>query len=131
MLQPGQPASWIMELVRTTAAPPLQVGRRVAQLERALGVVQLRGRAADVGATPQEPVRLATNEALANLLVLPRWAELSPRYPGLVLELVIGSVILDLYRRDADLALRLVRLEAGGLTVRKLGIQAYAVYAWL
>lgn len=107
------------------------MGRRVAQLERALGVVQLRGRAADVGATPQEPVRLATNEALANLLVLPRWAELSPRYPGLVLELVIGSVILDLYRRDADLALRLVRLEAGGLTVRKLGIQAYAVYAWL
>jgi DNA-binding transcriptional LysR family regulator len=138
---------------------PSTVGRRIALLERALGVtlflrhasgykltedgngllqdarrvedavVQLQGRAADAGATPRGHVRLATNEALANLLILPRWAKLAPRYPQLVLELVTGAAIQDLYRRDADLALRLVRQEAGGLTVRKLGVQAYAVYA--
>ena len=137
---------------------PSTVGRRIAQLERALGVtlfvrhasgykltedgnsllqdarrvedavVQLQGRAADAGATPRGHVRLATNEALANLLIVPRWAQVAPQYPGLVLELVTGAAIQDLYRRDADLALRLVRPEAGGLTVRKLGVQAYAVY---
>ncbi|WP_169836732.1 LysR family transcriptional regulator [Thiomonas intermedia] len=138
---------------------PSTVGRRVVQLEQALGVslfvrhasgyrltedggalldearrvedavVQLRGHAADMSATPRGHVRLATNDALANLLILPRWAELAPRYPDLVLELLTGSAVQDLYRRDADLALRLVRPEAGGLVVRKLGIQAYAVYA--
>lgn len=138
---------------------PSTVGRRIALLERALGVtlfvrhasgyrltedgasllqdarrvedaiVQLQGRAADAGSTPRGHVRLATNEALANLLILPRWAELAPSYPQLVLELVTGAAIQDLYRRDADLALRLVRPENGGLTVRKLGVQAYAVYA--
>ena len=138
---------------------PSTVGRRIALLERALGValfvhhasgykltedgaalledarrvedavVQLQGRAADAGTAPRGHVRLATNEALANLLILPRWAEVAPRYPGLVLELSTGSAIQDLYRRDADLALRLVRPEAGGLTVRKLGVQAYSVYA--
>ncbi len=137
---------------------PSTVGRRIALLERALGVtlfvrhasgykltedgdgllqdarrvedavVQLQGRAADAGATPRGHVRLATNEALANLLILPRWAQVAPQYPGLVLELVTGAAIQDLYQRDADLALRLVRPEAGGLTVRKLGVQAYAVY---
>jgi DNA-binding transcriptional LysR family regulator len=138
---------------------PSTVGRRIALLERALrvtlfvrhasgyrltedgtslledarrvedAIVQLQGRSADASAAPRGHVRLATNEALANLLILPRWAELAPRYPQLVLELVTGAAIQDLYRRDADLALRLVRPEAGGLTVRKLGVQAYAVYA--
>jgi DNA-binding transcriptional LysR family regulator len=138
---------------------PSTVGRRIALLERALGVtlfvrhasgyrltedgtslledarriedaiVQLQGRSADASAAPRGHVRLATNEALANLLILPRWAEVAPRYPQLVLELMTGAAIQDLYRRDADLALRLVRPEAGGLTVRKLGVQAYAVYA--
>ena len=138
---------------------PSTVGRRVAQLEHALGVslfvrhasgyrltedgsglldearrvedavVQLRGHAADLGTTPRGHVRLATNEALANLLILPRWAEMAPRYPDLVLELITGSAVQDLYRRDADLALRLVRPESGGLVVRRLGTQAYAVYA--
>lgn len=138
---------------------PSTVGRRIALLERALrvtlfvrhasgykltedgvallddarrvedAIVQLQGRAADAGVTPRGHVRLATNEALANLLILPRWAEVAPSYPDLVLELVTGAAIQDLYRRDADLALRLVRPEAGGLTVRKLGTQAYSVYA--
>ena len=138
---------------------PSTVGRRIALLERALGVtlfvhhasgyrltedgtalltdaqrvedavVQLQGRAADTGAAPRGHVRLATNEALANLLIVPRWAELAARYPQVTLELVTGPTVQDLFRRDADLALRLVRPDAGGLTVRKLGVQAYAVYA--
>lgn len=140
-------------------ASPSTVGRRIALLEHALGValfihhasgyrltedgaalledarriedavVQLQGRAADASETPRGHVRLATNEALANLLVLPKWATIAPSYPGLVLELMTGSAVQDLYRRDADLALRLVRPDAGGLTVRKLGTQAYTVYA--
>ncbi len=135
------------------------LGRRIALLEQALGVtlfvrhasgyrltedggalldearrvedaiVQLRGRASDRGREPAGHVRLATNEALANLLILPRWKALVAKYPKLTLELVTGAAVQDMYRRNADLALRLVRPETGNLTVRKLGVQAYAVYA--
>ncbi len=138
---------------------PSTVGRRIALLERALGVtlfvrhasgykltedgsalldaalrvedavLQLQSAATDRGNTPRGVVRLATNDAIANLLILPRWAKLAPLYPELRLELVTGPLVQELHRRDADLALRLVRPEAGGLVVRKLGVQAYAVYA--
>ena len=135
------------------------LGRRITLLEQALGVtlfvrhasgyrltedgevlldearrvedaiVQLRGRASDRGREPAGHVRLATNEALANLLILPRWKALAAQYPKLALELITGAAVQDMTRRNADLALRLVRPEAGQLTVRKLGVQAYAVYA--
>ncbi len=135
------------------------LGRRIALLEQALGVtlfvrhasgyrltedgevlldearrvedaiVQLRGRASDRGREPAGHVRLATNEALANLLILPRWKVLAAQHPKLTLELITGAAVQDMTRRNADIALRLVRPEAGQLTVRKLGMQAYAVYA--
>ncbi len=50
----------------------------------------------------------------------PMLGELLERYPGLRVELVPSEAILDLTRREADIALRIVRPERGDLVVTKV-----------
>ncbi|WP_447893865.1 LysR family transcriptional regulator [Vreelandella sp. GE22] len=74
-------------------------------------------------------VRLATAENLATELVLPALPEFYRQYPGIHLELVTDIAALNLHRRDADLALRMVRPTRGNVTLRRLGTLGYGVYA--
>ncbi|MFI0471863.1 LysR family transcriptional regulator [Halomonas sp. HMF6819] len=78
---------------------------------------------------PTGRVRLATAENLATELVLPALPELYRRYPGLTLELVTDITTVNLHRRDADLALRMVRPTRGNVTLRRLGTLGYGAYA--
>ncbi|MEZ4301607.1 MAG: LysR substrate-binding domain-containing protein [Polyangiaceae bacterium] len=55
--------------------------------------------------------------------------ELSRRYPGLRIELDISSELADLNRREADVALRLVRPSGGDLVVTRLMTLAPTVLA--
>ncbi|PCF93497.1 LysR family transcriptional regulator [Vreelandella nigrificans] len=74
-------------------------------------------------------VRLATAENLATALILPAIAQFRSQYPGITLELVTDISTVNLHRRDADLALRMVKPERGNVTLRRLGTLGFGLYA--
>ena len=84
---------------------------------------------ADAGHLLGGTVRLATAENLATAVLVPALGALRSRHPGLALELSTGVRSVSMVRREADLSLRLVRPTQNTLTVRKVGVQAHAVYA--
>jgi DNA-binding transcriptional LysR family regulator len=65
-------------------------------------------------------VRITCPPDVAEVAVAPLVAELGQRYPGLRLEIEAGESLLDLSRREADLALRVVRPTRGELVVTTL-----------
>lgn len=75
-------------------------------------------------------VRLTSVPIVVNRLLVPALAQLLPVHPQLQVELIAEPRDLSLYRRDADVALRLARprRESGALT-RRLGRLDYAIYA--
>lgn len=74
-------------------------------------------------------VRLATAETLANHVIIPALPALAARYPELALEVVTDVPTVNLHRRDADLAIRMVKPQRGNVTVRRLGTLGYGLYA--
>jgi DNA-binding transcriptional LysR family regulator len=134
------------------------VSRRIAELETRLGTRlfarhqtgycltdegrELLGRAEAVednmlaferGASGLAPavsglVRLATSENLATDLVIPALPAFVARHPQLRLEIVTTTATVELGRRDADLALRVVRPSHGNLKTRRLGEMTHGVY---
>jgi DNA-binding transcriptional LysR family regulator len=134
-------------------------GRRVALLERRLGVKLLNrtpegfsptpagqailgqcavmeGAALDLerivagrDALTAGTVRLTTTEALAHRVVAPAIARLRRTHPALQVDLIVGVRTLDIARRDADLAVRFTRPTAPELVCRKLGEVGYSLYA--
>ena len=65
-------------------------------------------------------VRVALPDVIASELIAPALPDFLRKHPGLRLELIAGDAILDLSRREADLALRFVRPESGDLVVRRV-----------
>jgi len=74
-------------------------------------------------------VRLATAETLANHLIIPALPGLIDQYPDLSLEAVTDVQAVNLHRRDADLAIRMVKPVRGNVTIRRLGTLGYGLYA--
>ncbi|OCX65606.1 LysR family transcriptional regulator [Thioclava sp. SK-1] len=79
---------------------------------------------ADVSGT----VRLATAETFATHLILPEIGRLRAAHPGLTLEIVTDIATVNLHRRDADIALRMVKPERGNVSVQRLGVLGYGLY---
>jgi DNA-binding transcriptional LysR family regulator len=65
-------------------------------------------------------VRITSPPDAAEVVVVPLLPELLRRHPALRVELTAGEALLDLTRREADLALRTVRPERGDLIVTRL-----------
>ncbi|HFF8522202.1 TPA: LysR family transcriptional regulator [Providencia rettgeri] len=74
-------------------------------------------------------VCLATAQGLADHLIIPALPSLTDVNPNLTLEIVTSVSTVNLHRRDADIALRMVRPESGNLRIRKLGILGFGLYA--
>lgn len=73
-------------------------------------------------------VRLATAETLATGLILPELWRLRAEHPGLTLELVTDVSTVNIHRRDADMALRMVKPERGNVSLRRVGRLGYGLY---
>ncbi|RLB37713.1 MAG: LysR family transcriptional regulator [Deltaproteobacteria bacterium] len=73
-------------------------------------------------------VRVALPEMIASELVAPALPSFMRERPGLRLELIAGDAIVDLSRREADLALRFVRPESGDLVVRRVATLRFGVF---
>jgi len=133
--------------------------RRVAALEQGLGVVlftrsanglqpteaarRVRPLAEAMEATARTLVRTARSDAdravgtvriaapeLVGAEVLPAAiAALRRRHPGLQVELALSNRVVDLARRDADIAVRMAPLTGSSLVARKVGASTLGWFA--
>lgn len=85
--------------------------------------------AADAGRGVRGHVRVATAENLANPLLIPSLGPLLAAHPGLTVEVSTDVASVNLHKRDADLAVRMVRPTRGHLTVRRIGTLGFGLYA--
>lgn len=135
------------------------IGRRIAALEEELGVTLLeRGplgyALSDAGNRTAEAaerievlvdrlcsdvagadrvaagtVSVTTPHWFAQRLIIPDLPELRRKHPGLHVDLVTTDEVLDLTRREADIAIRNQRPTQHSLVVRKAGVIDFALYA--
>ncbi len=91
-------------------------------------IMALERGAAGLDKTPAGTVRLATSENLATDLIIPALPAFRERYPGICLEIITSTATAELGRREADIALRVVRPTRGNLKVRRVGHMTYSVY---
>jgi DNA-binding transcriptional LysR family regulator len=66
-------------------------------------------------------VRVTSSEVAACYLLPPVLAQLQQAEPGIHIDLVASNQITNLLRREADIAVRMVRPEQSSLVARKLG----------
>jgi DNA-binding transcriptional LysR family regulator len=74
-------------------------------------------------------VRITCPPDVADVVVAPLLGELLARHPALRVELDPGEAVLDLTRREADLALRTVRPVRGDLVVTRLTTARWVLVA--
>lgn len=74
-------------------------------------------------------VRLATSESLAMDILLPAMSHWYRQHKGIELEIITGTATANLTRREADIALRIVRPNQGNLKMRRLYSLSYSLYA--
>lgn len=144
---------------RLLGVNPSTVGRRVAALEVALGTRLFDRTPAGVTLTPAGTtllaratrieeeafalerelggtdaritgtVRLTLSDGILHYLVLPALDELRRAHPAITLELRPDTRSLDLARREADIAIRLVRPRGASLVARRCGSLRQGLYA--
>ena len=85
------------------------------------GAERLRQRLTRQRARTTGTVRITTSEVAACYLLPPVLAALQQAEPGIHVELVASNQISNLLRREADIAVRMVRPAQASLVARKLG----------
>jgi DNA-binding transcriptional LysR family regulator len=112
-------------VVPTAAA--LAIADAARQMEEgALGLERALARRRD---TATGVVRVTASQVAAVWLLPPLLAEFQAAEPGIQAELVASNALSNLLRREADIAVRMVRPDQGSLVARKLaevGVGAYA-----
>ena len=103
-----------------------RVAALVGQVESAVDAIAraARGLQPEVGGD----VSISAPPTIANALVAPRLPALRARHPELRIHLLGEKRIASLSRREADVAVRLVRPVEAGLVTRKLGGFQFALY---
>lgn len=149
----------LLGAARTLHASQPTVGRHVAELESQLGVVLFertgRGlvptttalqlaqsaRAMEEGARDlartlsgaqaqtRGTVRITASVPVAVNLLPPLLAQMRQQLPEIQVELVSSNLVSNLLRREADIAVRMVRPEQGSLVARKVGEVALGAFA--
>jgi len=99
----------------------------IGQVEQAVHAVQRNAHAQDDSV--RGTVRVTSGETFGICYLAQRLARLGREHPNLTLELITGGTILDLARRDADVAVRLFRSRHESLVVRRAGEMAHGLYA--
>ncbi len=141
----------LMSAARHLGGSQPTIGRHIAQLEAQLGVTLfertgqaltptatahliaeraqamaggaeavsrvLAGRDAETGGT----VRITASQIVSSHLLPPLIAQLRAEHPGIQIELVSTNEVSNLLRREADIAVRMVRPEQGSLVARRVG----------
>jgi len=106
----------------------LRLAPHAEQAEAAVLAAEAAAQGAQQGVSGA--VRLAAAEGVAAYLLAPAAPALLAAHPDLSLELVAGPALVDLTRREADIAVRFVRPTAGDLVMKRVATSgAYGAYA--
>ena len=100
---------------------------KAEEVEEAILSVERKALGRDLRATGK--VRLATAEDIAALMIAPRLPQFRESFPGIILELVANWDVVNLTRREADIALRTARPMHGDFVVRRAGSWRCGLYA--
>ena len=149
----------LVKAAHALKSSPATVGRRIAELEHRLGArlferkqtgyvltesgEAIRLKAEDVEEAvlavereaigrdlrPSGKVRLAASDDIATHLVAPNLPEFQRRFPEIALEVVARMDLVNLTRREADIAIRGVRPTQGDFVVRRVGLWPCGLYA--
>lgn len=103
-------------VVPTAAA--LAIADAARQMEA--GALALSRTLATARSAERGTVRITTSEVAANWLLPPLIARLQVEEPGITIELVASDQLTNLLRREADIAVRMVRPAQASLVARKL-----------
>jgi DNA-binding transcriptional LysR family regulator len=79
-------------------------------------------------------VKISAPPVFASHFLVPRLAALRHRWPGIMIEMIGEARQANLFRREADLAIRLSRPDEPGLAARLLAEMGYGLYGaagWL
>ena len=154
----------LMGAARATGVSQPTLGRHIAELEQQLNVVLFERTGRGLQATPnalalaeaaqtmqtgaahfsrmasgsasslQGLVRLSASQPVACFLLPPILARMRQALPDITVALVVSNDVSNLLRRDADIALRMLRPEQSSLIAKRIGhisIQACAHISYL
>ena len=112
--------------VRPTAAglEVLPAARQMQAAAEALARSVTRGREATRGT-----VRITASQVVATWLLPSLVAEFQRAEPEIAIEIVSSNAVQNLLRREADIAIRMVRPDQGSLIARKVGEVVIGAYA--
>jgi DNA-binding transcriptional LysR family regulator len=96
----------------------------MATAAAALGRAASGEAAADRGA-----VRVTASDVIGCEVLPPILAAFHAAHPGIAIELALSNRTADLARRDADIAVRMVRPTQSGLVARRIGSSRIGLYA--
>lgn len=74
-------------------------------------------------------VRITASEIIGGEVLPPILADFRERHPGVVVELVLTNRNEDLLRRDADIAVRMIRPDQSALVARRIGTIGIGLFA--
>jgi len=102
---------------------PTAAALSIAEAARAMeaGAADLTRRLARQGAGGRGSVRLTTSRIAAAYLLPPLLVPLQEAAPDIQIEIVASDELTNLLRREADIAVRMVRPSQSSLVARKLG----------
>lgn len=102
---------------------PTPAATRLADAARAMetGAQTLMRGAQQAQATLSGSVRLSASQPVACFLLPPLLARLRTELPGVQIELVVSNAVSDLLKREADIAIRMLRPTQGTLVARRIG----------
>ncbi|WP_315720625.1 MULTISPECIES: LysR family transcriptional regulator [unclassified Bradyrhizobium] len=89
-------------------------------------------RAARSGGDARQPrgvVRISASEIVGTFVLPTILAGIRKRCPEIIIELVLNNRTDDLLRRDADIAVRMIRPKQDGLVARRIGSVPLGLYA--
>lgn len=89
-------------------------------------------RAASAGgdaAQPQGTVRISASEVMGTFVLPSLLVPLRETFPRIVIEVALNNRTDDLLRRDADIAVRMMRPRQQGLVARKMGVVPLGLFA--
>ncbi len=99
----------------------------IREIEAAMLAIERSGVARDKGL--EGAVRITATESFGIHYLAPRLAAFGRANPGVSVELMLGSNIFDLARREADVAVRPFRSKHDYLVVRRAGAMTFSLYA--
>ena len=111
-----------------TATPAAQaLGPHVEAM--AAAAAALERTASGEAAADRGSVRLTASEIIGCEVLPPMLAAFRAEHPGIAVELALTNRNEDLARREADIAVRMVRPTQSGLVARRIGVSRIGLYA--